>query len=103
MFIAEQRLKEIGIRKVLGATVSSLFGLLSSEFLLLIVTALLVASPVVWFVMNNWLQSFAYRMPIPWWIFAVAGSLIIFIAMATISFQIIKAAVANPVKSLKNE
>jgi hypothetical protein len=103
MFIAEQRLKEIGIRKVLGASVSSLFGLLSSEFLLLIVIALFIASPVAWFVMNNWLQHFAYRMPMQWWVFAISGSLIILIAMATISFQTIKAALANPIKSLRSE
>jgi putative ABC transport system permease protein len=103
MFIAEQRLKEIGIRKVLGASFSSLFGLLSSEFVVLIIIALLIASPIAWFVMNNWLQHFAYRMPIQWWVFALSGGLIVFIAIATISFQTIKAALVNPVKSLRSE
>jgi len=103
MFIAEQRLKEIGIRKVLGASVSSLFGLLSSEFLLLVIIALVIASPIAWLVMNNWLQHFAYRMPIQWWMFALSGGLIIIIAMITVGFQTAKAAWANPIKSLRSE
>jgi len=103
MFTAEQRVKEIGIRKVLGASVMSLFGLLSSEFLVLVVIALLIAIPVASFAMNYWLQSFAYHTPVQWWIFALSGGLIILIALATVSFQAIKAALINPIKSLRSE
>jgi ABC-type antimicrobial peptide transport system permease subunit len=103
MFTAEQRVKEMGIRKVLGAKASTLFALLSSEFLVLVVTALFIASPVAWYVMNNWLQGYAYHTPIQWWMFALAGGLIVFIAMATVSFQAIKTALINPIKSLKTE
>jgi hypothetical protein len=103
MFVAEQRHKEIGIRKVLGASVRSLFALLSVDFLLLILIALVIATPVAWFAINNWLQAFAYRIPIQWWIFALSGGLIIFIAIATVSLQVIKAALTNPVKSLRSE
>ena len=103
MFTAEQRLKEIGIRKVLGASVRSLFGLLSQEFLVLVVIALLIATPVTWYAMNKWLQSFAYRAPLQWWVFAVSGVLIMLIALATVSFQAIKAALVNPIKSLRSE
>ncbi len=103
MFTAEQRLKEIGIRKVLGASVSSLFALLSSEFLILVVIAMIIATPLAWYGMNNWLQNFAYHVPIQWWVFAVSGGLIVFIALATVSFQAIKAALVNPIKSLRSE
>ena len=103
MFTAEQRLKEIGIRKVLGASVRSLFGLLSQEFLVLVVIALLIATPVTFYAMNKWLQSFAYRAPLQWWVFAVSGALIMLIALATVSFQAIKAALVNPIKSLRSE
>jgi putative ABC transport system permease protein len=103
MFTAEQRLKEIGIRKVLGASVGSLFALLSSEFLILVIIALLIATPVAWYGMNAWLQNFAYHAPIQWWIFAVSGGLILLIALATVSFQAIKAALVNPIKSLRSE
>jgi putative ABC transport system permease protein len=103
MFTAEQRLKEIGIRKVLGASVGSLFALLSSEFLILVIIALLIATPVAWYGMNAWLQNFAYHAPIQWWIFALSGGLILLIALATVSFQAIKAALVNPIKSLRSE
>jgi ABC-type antimicrobial peptide transport system permease subunit len=103
MFTAEQRLKEIGIRKVLGASVTSLFALLSSEFLVLVVIAMLIAIPVAWYSMNSWLQNFAYHTPVQWWIFALSGGIIIFIALATVSFQAAKAALVNPIKSLRSE
>ncbi len=103
MFTAEQRTKEIGIRKVLGASVVSLFTLLSKEFIILVVIALLIASPLAWWAMHAWLQGFAYKVPIGIWVFAVAGVLAILIALLTVSFQAIKAAVANPVKSLRTE
>jgi ABC-type antimicrobial peptide transport system permease subunit len=103
MFTAEQRLKEIGIRKVLGASVGSLFSLLSSEFLVLVIIALLIATPVAWYGMNKWLQNFAYHTPIQWWVFALSGGLIILIALVTVSFQAAKAALVNPIKSLRSE
>jgi putative ABC transport system permease protein len=103
MFTAEQRTKEIGIRKVLGASISNLFGLLSKEFLQLVVIALLIASPLAWLIMSKWLQAYSYRTPISWWIFISADIAALFIALATISFQAIKAAIANPVKSLRTE
>ena len=102
-FMAEQRTKEIGIRKVLGASVFSIVTLLSKEFIRLILTALLIASPIAWWVMNQWLQGFAYKITVDWWMFALAGGLVIILALVTISFQSIKAALVNPVKSLRNE
>ncbi|MEJ7684814.1 MAG: FtsX-like permease family protein [Segetibacter sp.] len=102
-FTTEQRTKEIGIRKVLGASVSSLYTLLSKEFIILVAIALIIASPLSWWAMNAWLQSFAYRIPIALWVFAVAGVLTVLIALLTISYQAIKAAIANPVKSLRTE
>ncbi|MEO5890545.1 MAG: ABC transporter permease [Ferruginibacter sp.] len=102
-FSAGQRKKEIGIRKVLGATVVNVTALLSKEFIKLIMVAIVIASPVAWFVMNKWLRDFAYRIQISWWMFVVAGLLAVFIALITVSFQGIKAAVANPVKSLRTE
>jgi putative ABC transport system permease protein len=103
MFTAEQRTKEFGIRKVLGASISSLFSLLSKEFLALVFLALVVASPLAWWVMTKWLQDYTYRTTISWWIFAIAGALAIIIALITISSQAIKAALANPVRSLRSE
>lgn len=103
MFTAEQRRKEIGIRKVLGATVASLLGLLSKEFLQLVILAMLIAIPLAWWAMNNWLQGFAYRVNMSWWIFGFAGTLSLLIAFATISFQVIKATITNPIKSLRTE
>jgi len=103
MFTAEQRTKEIGIRKVLGASTSSLFTLLSKEFLQFVLLALVIATPAAWLMMNKWLQDYSYRINISWWIFVLAGSIAILIALATVSFQAIKAALANPVKSLRTE
>lgn len=103
MFTAEQRIKEIGVRKVLGASIASIFGLLSSEFLALVITAMLIATPIAWYAMNSWLQGFAYRTTIQWWMFALSGALIVLIALATVSVQAIKAALVNPIKSLRSE
>ncbi|MDB5154989.1 MAG: FtsX-like permease family protein, partial [Mucilaginibacter sp.] len=102
-FSAEQRNKEIGIRKVLGASVTGIVGLLSKDFLKLVIIAMLIATPIAWYGMNKWLQAFAYKINISWWMFALAGIMAIFIALFTVSFQAIKAALANPVKSLKTE
>jgi putative ABC transport system permease protein len=102
-FMAEQRRKEIGIRKVLGASVQSINTLLSMDFLKLVLMAILIASPVAWWVMNKWLQNFAYRISVSWWIFATAGFGALLIALLTVSFQSVKAALANPVKSLRSE
>ncbi len=103
MFTAEQRTKEIGVRKVLGASVSSLFVLLSKEFLFFVLIALLISTPLAWWAMNKWLQEYYYRINISWWMFIIAGLIAVFIALITVSFQAIKAAVANPVKSLRTE
>lgn len=102
-FSAEQRTKEIGIRKVLGATVFNLAKLLSSEFLLLVLIALVLATPVAYWAMTQWLQGFAYKIHISWWMFAAAGMLAVFVAIVTVSYQAIKAALANPVRSLRSE
>ena len=102
-FVAEQRRKEIGIRKVLGASVTSVTKMLSKDFIKLVFIACLIAFPLSWWAMNKWLQSFAYRINISWWIFLVAGVIAIFIAVITVSFHAIKAAVANPVESLRSE
>jgi putative ABC transport system permease protein len=100
---AKQRVKEIGIRKVLGASVSGIVKLLSKDFLLLVSIAIIIATPIAWYVMNNWLQDFAYRITISWWMFLLSGCITILIALITVSFQAIKAAVANPVESLRTE
>jgi putative ABC transport system permease protein len=102
-FSAEQRVKEIGVRKALGANVSSIVALLSKDFLKLVGIAILIASPLAWFAMNKWLQSFAYRIHINWTVFAITTLAALLIALITISFQAIKAAIANPVKSLRSE
>lgn len=102
-YTAEQRAKEIGIRKVMGASVSSVVTLLSKDFIKLVIVALVIASPIAWYAMSLWLNDFAYRIDIPWWVFVVTAILAIGIAFLTVSFQAIKAALMNPVKSLKSE
>jgi putative ABC transport system permease protein len=102
-FDTERRTKEIGVRKVLGATTKNLVTLLSKDFLKLVFIAIILASPVAYYLMNKWLQGFAYRINISWWIFIAAGIMALLIALATVSFQAIKAAIANPVKSLRTE
>ena len=103
MFTAQRKTKEIGIRKVLGASITDITTMLSKDFIKLVVIAFLIASPIAWYFMNQWLQDFVYRTNISWWIFAIAGLLAIMIALITVSYQAIKAAIANPVKSLKTE
>ena len=102
-YAAEQRNKEIGIRKVLGASVANIVTMLSADFIKLVFIAMLIALPVAWYVMYKWLQDFAYRVSIHWWILALAGIMALVIAFITISFQSVKAALTNPVKSLKSE
>jgi len=102
-FAAEQRVKEIGIRKVLGASVQHIVALLSTDFLKMVFIACLVAFPIAWWAMEKWLQDFAYRISISWWIFLSAGILALIIALTTLSVQAVKAAMANPVKSLRSE
>jgi putative ABC transport system permease protein len=102
-FTAEQRVKEIGVRKVLGATTGNLVALLSKDILKLVFIACIITTPIAWWAMNNWLQDFAYRINIGWWVFVIAGAVAIMIAFLTVSFQAIKAAIANPVKSLRTE
>ena len=103
LFATAQRMKEIGVRKVLGASVTNIVTLLSKDFIKLVAIAFVIASPIAWWIMHNWLQDFAYRISIRWWIFFAAGLLAIIIALATISFQSVKAAISNPVKSLRTE
>ncbi|TSD66894.1 FtsX-like permease family protein [Inquilinus sp. KBS0705] len=102
-FTAEQRVKEIGIRKVLGANVGDIVGLISKDYLWLVLIAVVIASPIAWYAMDKWLQDFAYRINIQWWVFALAGILAVVISLFTISLQSVKAALANPVKSLRSE
>jgi putative ABC transport system permease protein len=102
-FSAEQRNKEIGIRKVLGASVTGIVSLLSKDFLQLVIISFVIATPIAWYAMDKWLQAFVYRINLSWWMFALAGLIALFIALFTVSFQAVKAALANPVKSLKAE
>ncbi|MBB6127602.1 ABC transporter permease [Mucilaginibacter lappiensis] len=102
-YTAQVKIKEIGIRKVLGASVANITAMLSKDFLVLVFIAILIASPIAWYAMNKWLQNYVYRTELSWWTLAIAGLAAVLIAFITISFQAIKAAIANPVKSLKNE
>ena len=102
-FVAEQRIKEIGVRKVLGATVFNLWQLLSKDFVVLVTISLLIAGPVSYYFMHKWLQNYTYRTDIAWWVFASAAIGAMLITLATVSYQSIRAALANPVKSLKTE
>ena len=102
-FTAEQRAKEIGVRKVLGASIPGIVVLLSKDFAKLIVWALVISAPIAYFAMSDWLQRFAYRIEISWWVFALAGGLALGIALLTVSTQAIRAALANPVESLRYE
>ena len=102
-FITATRIKEIGVRKVLGASVSSIVGLLSKDFLKFILLAFVFAAPVAYYFMSQWLANYTYSIQIHWWFFALAGLLAIGIALLTVSFQSVKAAIANPIESLRNE
>lgn len=102
-YTAEQRTKEIGVRKVLGASIFSIVGLLSKDFLTLVIVAIVIASPLAWWAMNAWLKDFAYKITIEWWVLALAGILAVGIALLTVSFQSIRAALMDPVKSLRSE
>jgi ABC-type antimicrobial peptide transport system permease subunit len=103
MFTVEQRKKEIGVRKIIGASEMDIVAMLSKDIVKLVILSAVIATPIAWLAMNNWLQNFAYRISLNGWIFLVAGLIAILIALATISFQAIKAAFANPVKSLRTE
>jgi ABC-type antimicrobial peptide transport system permease subunit len=103
MYTTTQRTKEIGVRKVLGATVSQLVTMLSKDFVQLVLIAFVIATPLAWICINKWLQNFAYRTAVSWWIFGAAGLLMIVVALITLSFQTIRAALAKPVKSLRTE
>src|SRR6185312_8317619 len=102
-FAAEQKVKEIGIRKVLGASIQHIVGMLSLDFVKMVVIASLIAFPIAWWAMNKWLQAFAYKIALSWWIFAVSGAVALVITLITISYQAIKAALANPIRSLRSE
>jgi putative ABC transport system permease protein len=102
-YMAEQRTKEIGVRKVLGATVNNIVMMLSRDFLMLIVIASLIAFPVAWWAMYKWLQDFEYRIEVGWWIFVFSGFVAVLVALFTVSFQAVRAAVSNPIKSLRTE
>ena len=102
-FTAEQRTKEIGVRKVLGASVTNLVGMLSAEFIKLVLVATFIAFPIAWYFLKGWLEKYAYRIEIEWWYFALAAIVAVFIALLTVSSQAIRAALMNPVKSLKTD
>ena len=102
-YMAQNRIKEIGVRKVLGASVTNITVLLSLDFIKLVTIAIIIASPLAWWTMSNWLKDYGYRIQIQWWAFALAGFLSIFIALLTVGYESVKAATANPVKSLRTE
>ncbi len=103
LLVLTQKRKEIGIRKVLGASVNGIVMLIAKDFIKLVAIAIFIAAPLAWFAMHQWLKGFAYRIDIQWWLFAITGLLAMLIAFVTISFQSVKAALANPVKSLHAE
>jgi putative ABC transport system permease protein len=103
MFSAEQRIREFGVRKVLGASLGQLIALFAADFLKLILVAFLIAAPLGWLVMRSWLEDFAYRIDLSWWIFILAGISSLALALFTLSYQAFKTAVTNPVKSLRSE
>ena len=103
LYTVERKTKEIGIRKVLGASVANIVSLISKQFMVLVLVALLIAAAPAWYFMNDWLNDYSYRVNISWWIFALAGLIALGIAMLTIGFMVIRTAVANPVKSLRTE
>jgi putative ABC transport system permease protein len=102
-YTAERRTKEIGVRKVLGASVQGIVFMLSKEYIRLVVIAAVISFPIAWWSMNKWLENFVYRITITWWVFAAAALSAMIIALATVSFQAINAALANPVRSLRTE
>ena len=102
-YVAEQKKKEIGIRKVLGASINSVVQLLTKDFVKLVGIAFLIASPITYYFMERWLEDFTYRINIQWWVFAFAGGFALIITLITVGFQSLKSAVANPVKSLRTE
>jgi putative ABC transport system permease protein len=102
-YSAERRIKEIGVRKVLGASMTSIVSLLSGHFIKLVLIANAIAWPLAWFTVNKWMEDYAYRLPISWWVFILAGMIALVIALATVSLLAMKAAAANPVTSLRSE
>ena len=102
-YVTQKRTKEIGVRKVIGASTMQIVGLLSKDFLKLVFIALIIATPIAWFGMNRWLQDFAFAISLSWWMFILAGVIAIAIAFATVSYQSIKAAMANPIQALRDE
>jgi ABC-type antimicrobial peptide transport system permease subunit len=102
-YMAENRIKEIGVRKVLGASVTGITALLSVDFVRLIVISFAIAAPIAWWAMHSWLQDYTYRVPIHWWVFAASCLLSVLIALLTVGYQAIRAATSNPVKSLRTE
>ena len=101
--MAVKRTKEIGIRKILGATITNIISLLSKEFVVLVLLAIAIAIPLAWFAASKWLEDFTYRISIEWWVFVIAGLVTVLIALLTVSIQAIKAALTNPVKNLRTE